>query len=505
MHYQTFPDQRGGSKSADKLAALRLPDLSGKRFLDLGCNEGYFCGYAQFAGAAEVIGIDRSAEAIHKAQRRFPDCQFVQQNWETLPDKKFDVVLLASALHYASNQEDFIHRLMQILQPDGVLVLEIGMAPGSQDAWVSVSRSIDQRLFPTRKKLMTVLKPYAWKIIGYSVKQAGDPLQRYVVHVQPKKPFIYLLLSKPGTGKTTIARSLFSHQSKIQLISGDHTYRMVKLGKLTAPTELHAVIAQCARKVDSNDDTDRVFDCAEVIRQVIAKGLLPVLVDFWASRLKHKDAAVDSFVPEEYHEMVCQLFEKKGYIPVLLSWRIHTSMSSASDSHNQVAQYEKYLATQPPNINTHRYVHIQRVRRGKTGVRWHLDYPVHGEPYVGDQPLRIGGWAVPRTTLPQTPLQLFIRQGSKVTKQVFNRRRRDVLLACFKTTEHMPAGFADCPVGFKVDLQPEWLQQGVTVGVIVDEVDIPLAKISLRRNSYPRSAAYALINWWRRILLRYQS
>lgn len=502
MHYQTFPDQRGGSKSARKLAALRLPDLAGKRFLDLGCNEGYFCGYAHFAGAAEVIGIDRSAETIRKAQRRFPDCQFLQQSWETLPDHKFDVVLLASALHYASDQEALIHRLMQILQADGVLVLEIGIAPGSQDAWIPVSRSIDQRVFPTRRKLMTVLKPYAWKIIGYSVKQAGDPLQRYVVHIQPKKPFVYLLLSSSGTGKTTIARSLFS-QSKIKLLSGDHAYSLVKADKLTAPTALHTVIVECARKVENDtDDTDRVFDCAEVIRQVIAEGLLPVLIDFWVSRLGHTDAAIDSFIPEAYHETVCRLFENKGYIPVLLNGRINTSTSSAVDSGNRVAQYEQYLVTRTPMAHANRYVSIQRVKQGKTGVRWHLDYPVNGEQYWGDQPLRIGGWAVPMTTLPKKPLQFFIRQGDELTQQIFNRRRPDVLLACFNTAERIPAGLANYPVGFKLDLELEWLKQGVTVGVVVDETEIPLAKISLGRNSYSRSAAHALMGWWRRTLRR---
>jgi hypothetical protein len=49
--YQSFPGVKGASESLAKLRALRLPSLQGKRFLDVGCNEGFFCGYARFDGA----------------------------------------------------------------------------------------------------------------------------------------------------------------------------------------------------------------------------------------------------------------------------------------------------------------------------------------------------------------------------------------------------------------------------------------------------------------------
>jgi SAM-dependent methyltransferase len=75
--YQSFPGVKGASESLAKLEALRLPPLQGKRFLDVGCNEGFFCGYARFDGAAEVIGIDASKATIARAQARFPDCRFL--------------------------------------------------------------------------------------------------------------------------------------------------------------------------------------------------------------------------------------------------------------------------------------------------------------------------------------------------------------------------------------------------------------------------------------------
>ncbi len=151
--YQSFPGVKGSSESLAKLRALRLPSLQDKRFLDVGCNEGFFCGYARFDGAAEVVGIDQSKVAVDRAKARFPDCQFFDQSWEQLPEGKFDVILLASALHYAEDQAALIHRLMDSLQDDGTLVLEIGLAPSGESEWVRVKRSIDERLFPSRGKL----------------------------------------------------------------------------------------------------------------------------------------------------------------------------------------------------------------------------------------------------------------------------------------------------------------------------------------------------------------
>ena len=68
--YQTFDDAKGGSKSTEKLQALRLPLLRNRHsearplknlsVLDIGCNEGFFCGEALRQGARRVVGIDMS-------------------------------------------------------------------------------------------------------------------------------------------------------------------------------------------------------------------------------------------------------------------------------------------------------------------------------------------------------------------------------------------------------------------------------------------------------------
>lgn len=74
MAYQTFPWVTGDSRSYHKLLALQLPNLKDKSFLDVGCNEGYFCGYAHFMEASKVTGIDINPRFLSVAKALFPEC-----------------------------------------------------------------------------------------------------------------------------------------------------------------------------------------------------------------------------------------------------------------------------------------------------------------------------------------------------------------------------------------------------------------------------------------------
>ncbi|WP_239060909.1 methyltransferase domain-containing protein [Desulfovibrio sp. JC022] len=86
--YQTFPYQPGASDSLSKLAQLKIPPLTARTFLDVGCNEGFFCGYALFDGARKVLGIDINEQAINSAKRNFPGCDFSVQSWNDLSLEK---------------------------------------------------------------------------------------------------------------------------------------------------------------------------------------------------------------------------------------------------------------------------------------------------------------------------------------------------------------------------------------------------------------------------------
>jgi ribosomal protein L11 methylase PrmA len=66
----------GDSPSRQKLERLELPDMSGKAFLDIGRNEGFFCDAALRNGASRVVGMDNDPQVIEQARIRFPKVDF---------------------------------------------------------------------------------------------------------------------------------------------------------------------------------------------------------------------------------------------------------------------------------------------------------------------------------------------------------------------------------------------------------------------------------------------
>ena len=189
MTYQTFPWVEGASKTLDKLAALHLPDLTSKKVLDIGCNEGFFCGWAKFNGASQVLGIDRSPKVMDTCELLFSDCDFKCQSWDDLDDTKYDVILFLSAIHYAKDQEQTIHFLMDRLEPTGRLVLEMGIAPRMADKFIEVHRIAgDVCQYPTATKMHSMLSRYSYTYVGPSVNQGGDQIPRHVYHVMHRAP-----------------------------------------------------------------------------------------------------------------------------------------------------------------------------------------------------------------------------------------------------------------------------------------------------------------------------
>ncbi|MEF8698101.1 MAG: class I SAM-dependent methyltransferase [Candidatus Accumulibacter sp. UW20] len=461
--YQSFPGVKGASESLAKLEALRLPPLQGKRFLDVGCNEGFFCGYARFDGATEVIGIDASRATIARAQIRFPDCCFLARSWDQLPEGRFDVILLASALHYADDQAALIHRLIASLTDEGTLVLEIGLASSGKSEWVRVKRSIDERLFPSRGKLAEILDDYAWKIVGDSVQQAGDPLRRYVVHVRRQKPFVFLLLEPPASGKTTLGRTLFA-RAKVPVVSGDLTYLRMSTGKVAASEALVSCI---------NTDFSPQYNL--VAERVLAQGLVGDLVDVWCQQGGGGEFALDSYVPEKYQQQVRDAFLDRGYIPVMLTWEMEKSMSGPGEAASRAAVYvdalaERAVESDAPSLQVTR---LKSPALVTLLSGWHLDSPANGQVLIEDEPLTVAGWGL-TNDLGATDLQCYTRAGE--TLQVFrlDRPRRDVIDARLKDHPHLHEKLLHC--GFRFTCPIDELAAGIEFGFLANGEEIPVAR-----------------------------
>ncbi|MGY0797586.1 class I SAM-dependent methyltransferase [Lysobacter sp. A286] len=332
--YQSFPDAAGDSRTSDKLRSLRLPSLEGKSFLDIGCNEGYFCGFAQFMGAARSVGIDHSAEFIYRAQTRFPECEFHTRAWDHLPEGEFDVILLASALHYADDQPALIDRLVEKLTPDGVLILELGIVSSPRAEWVKVKRGIDERYFPSMAQLKRTLIDYAWKWMGPSVNQDGDPVPRHVIHVSHRKPIAYLLMQPPAYGKSSVASRLFP-PAKVPVVSGDEIIQRIAKRELSAPGKLQDLIEKDYSPFSIDKTIQRVFD----------KKMGGELVQLWVAEGGDEDFAVDGFVPAKYQAQVEAQLAEAGYMPVTLRWeRVAPSLVAVDSLNEQAAAFNLSLA-----------------------------------------------------------------------------------------------------------------------------------------------------------------
>ncbi len=211
MQYQSFTKGEGSSDSFGKLEAIKMPDLKGKRFLDLGCNEGFFCNHAVSEGATRVVGIDKVERSVNDARERTPEAEFICSDWEDYnPNEKFDVIILLSAFHYAKSPSDLLRKIHGLLAKGGVFIFEGGIVENLQTRmWKPVTRGVGTVLYPTRALWERVLlKDFAFRRHANSVAQKGDPLPRAVYHCYKKLSNWTLVSGKGGTGKSTYAYNM---------------------------------------------------------------------------------------------------------------------------------------------------------------------------------------------------------------------------------------------------------------------------------------------------------
>src|SRR5215475_14302856 len=104
--YSRLPRSVEGLEGAPEWPALQalLPDLQGRRVLDLGCGFGWFCRWAREQGAAHVAGIDVFEKMLARARATSADGAIVYVRGDleqlALGAAGFDLVYSSLALHY---------------------------------------------------------------------------------------------------------------------------------------------------------------------------------------------------------------------------------------------------------------------------------------------------------------------------------------------------------------------------------------------------------------------
>lgn len=131
----------------------QLPDLTGKRVVDLGCGFGWFARYARSVGAARVLGLDISENMIGRAKADTQDqaISYEIADLETLelPEASFDFAHSSLAFHYIRDFGRLAAMVHRALVPGSHFVFTIEhpifMAP-SNAGW---SRDADgRRIWP---------------------------------------------------------------------------------------------------------------------------------------------------------------------------------------------------------------------------------------------------------------------------------------------------------------------------------------------------------------------
>ncbi|OCJ21187.1 class I SAM-dependent methyltransferase [Serratia sp. 14-2641] len=103
-----------------------LPDLQGKKVVDLGCGYGWFCRSAREQGAAQVLGMDLSEKMLGKAKEMTEDLaiEYRQQDLEALqlPAASFDLVYSSLTLHYIEDLGKLFATVYQALVNGGEFI-----------------------------------------------------------------------------------------------------------------------------------------------------------------------------------------------------------------------------------------------------------------------------------------------------------------------------------------------------------------------------------------------
>lgn len=129
--YSQLPRSIHGLEGAPEWPSIRamLPDLAGKRVVDLGCGFGWFSRWAAGQGAASVLGIDLSENMLAQAKAETADSRIVYQraDLETLPlpAAGFDFAYSALAFHYVEDFPRLVRTIQQSLVPGSKLVFSI--------------------------------------------------------------------------------------------------------------------------------------------------------------------------------------------------------------------------------------------------------------------------------------------------------------------------------------------------------------------------------------------
>ncbi len=126
--YQALREKEVNANNLFELPTLNalMPDLTGKRILDLGCGSGERCSDYLKRGAVSVVGIDISEKMLEVAKRENADpaITYLHMAMEDIASLEgpFDVAISSLALHYVEDFAGVIEKVHDLLSEGGIFL-----------------------------------------------------------------------------------------------------------------------------------------------------------------------------------------------------------------------------------------------------------------------------------------------------------------------------------------------------------------------------------------------
>lgn len=102
----------------------KLPDLTGKTVLCLGCGSGEEVEIILAKNPKKIVGIDISEKLIEIAKSTYPDIEFYTMDMEQLhfDSEVFDYVYSSLTLHYVEDWSKTLHEVYRVMKPGGLFL-----------------------------------------------------------------------------------------------------------------------------------------------------------------------------------------------------------------------------------------------------------------------------------------------------------------------------------------------------------------------------------------------
>ena len=126
--YKKIRDNEANANNLFEIPALfsMMPDLKGKKVLDLGCGFGEHCRQFVNCGAEKVVGIDISEKMLEVAmvENCDPKITYLNMPMEDIAELQdtFDIVISSLAFHYVEDFEGVIRNIHNLLKENGIFI-----------------------------------------------------------------------------------------------------------------------------------------------------------------------------------------------------------------------------------------------------------------------------------------------------------------------------------------------------------------------------------------------